>query len=83
MDVSVPAVVDSPLVEVTFVLESPADLKPSALRINDWDLSSDSVKIERESPDAPRWKVVAHDVPLREGTNEIRPLAAMPTAGPY
>lgn len=75
VEVSAPAVVDSPLVEVTFVLESPADLKPSALRINDWDLSSDSVSIEREAPNSSRWKVVARDVPLREGMNEIRPLA--------
>ena len=75
VEVSAPAVVDSPLVEVTFVLESPADLKPSALRINDWDLASDSVSIEREAPNASRWKVVARDVPLREGMNEIRPLA--------
>jgi WD40 repeat protein len=75
VEVIVPPVVDSPLVEVAFVVESPADLKPSALRINDWDLSTDSVRIEREAPDASRWKVVARDVPLREGMNEIRPLA--------
>jgi WD40 repeat protein len=75
VEVSVPAVVDSPLVEVQFVLESPADLKPSALRINDWDLSPSSVHIERDAPAASRWKVVARDVPLREGMNEIRPLA--------
>ena len=75
MEISAPPVVDTPLVEISFVVESPADLKPSALRINDWDLSSDSVSIVREGPQASRWKVVARDVPLREGMNEIRPLA--------
>ena len=75
MELSVPPVVDAPLVEITFVVESPADLKPTALRINDWDLASDSLSIEREAPGGSRWKVIARDVPLREGMNEIRPLA--------
>ncbi len=75
MELTAPPVVDAPLVEISFVVESPVDLKPSALRINDWDLSPDSVTIERKAPEASRWKVVARDVPLTQGMNEIRPLA--------
>jgi WD40 repeat protein len=73
--VTAPTVVEAPLVDVDFVIDSPAKLELTRLMINDRELPADAAVVERAGPDTTRWKVKARDVPLREGENQIRPLA--------
>jgi WD40 repeat protein len=75
VDVSAPGAVDAPLADISFVVESPSDLKLTGLKVNDRELPLDAAVVEREGPDTARFKITAHDVPLRAGVNEIRPLA--------
>jgi WD40 repeat protein len=75
VEITAPATTDKPLADVSFVVESPSELKITGLRINDAELPLDAAVVERDLPESARLKVTARDVPLREGVNEIRPLA--------
>ncbi len=74
VDLSVPKVVDAPLVDVSLTAESPSDLQLTGVKINDAELPAGAAVIERNADNPSRWTIVARDVALAEGVNEIRPL---------
>lgn len=66
---------DKPLVDVTFVVETDKERGVTAAEINGWEVPLEGSKREPAGADLERITVVARNVPLKEGINELRPLA--------
>jgi WD40 repeat protein len=66
----VPREVEKPVLDVSALVDSPADLKPCAAQLNDRPFRDDRLLAVLD-PEAKRWKVTLRDVELQEGDNTL------------